>query len=63
MNRMEVVFLSALGSAVVVSLTVPTRRDADTIETHDVGYTTCAGFNIGALAVILILVALYATWW
>jgi hypothetical protein len=28
-----------------------------------VRYKTSAGFNIGALGVVLILVALYATWW
>jgi SSS family solute:Na+ symporter len=28
-----------------------------------VRYKTSTGFNAGALGVILILIALYATWW
>ncbi|WP_375393469.1 hypothetical protein [uncultured Sphingomonas sp.] len=50
-------------SAVLVSLLIPTRTDADTIETRDVNYATSSGFDIGAVGVILILIAFYATWW
>jgi len=46
-----------------VSLVTPAQPDRDTIETRDVRYATRTGFNVGALGVILILVALYATWW
>lgn len=63
MDRMGVVFLIALALAVVVSLVTPAKADTDTIETGDVRYATRAGFNIGAMAVLLILIALYATWW
>jgi SSS family solute:Na+ symporter len=63
MNRMGVVFLIALALAVVVSLVTPGRADTDTIETGDVSYATKTGFNVGATAVCLVLVALYATWW
>jgi len=63
MDRMGVVFLIALALAVIVSLVTPARTGADTIETADVRYATKAGFNIGATAVCLVLVALYATWW
>jgi SSS family solute:Na+ symporter len=63
MDRMGVVFLIALALAVVVSLVTPGKADTDTIETADVRYATHTGFNIGAVAVLLILVALYATWW
>ena len=63
MNRMGVVFLVSLALAVVVSLATPQRPGTDTIDTTDVRYKTTAGFNVGALAVILILIALYATWW
>jgi SSS family solute:Na+ symporter len=62
-NRMGVVFLVSLALAVIVSLATPQRPDVDTIDTHDVRYKTSAGFNAGALGVILILIALYATWW
>jgi len=63
MNRMGVVFLVSLALAVIVSLATPQRADVDTIDTVDVRYRTSAGFNVGALAVVLILIALYATWW
>jgi SSS family solute:Na+ symporter len=63
MNRMGVVFLIAAALAVIVSLLTPARGDTDTISTGDVRYATRTGFNIGAIAVILVLVALYATWW
>jgi SSS family solute:Na+ symporter len=46
-----------------VSLVTPQRPGTDTIDTADVRYKTSSGFNVGALAVILILIALYATWW
>jgi SSS family solute:Na+ symporter len=62
-NRMGVVFLVSLVLAVVVSLATPMRPDVDTIDTGNVRYKTSTGFNVGALGVILILIALYATWW
>jgi len=63
MDRMGLVFLIALVLAVVVSLVTPAHAEADTIETRDVSYATGKRFNIGGVAVMLLLVALYATWW
>ena len=63
MNRMGVVFLIALALAVIVSLVTASRADTDTISTRDVSFATRSSFNVGAVAVGLILVALYATWW
>ncbi len=63
MDRMGIVFLIALALCVLVSLATPQRRATDTIETGDVSYATRTGFNIGAAGVVLILIALYATWW
>lgn len=62
-NRMGVVFLVSLVLAVIVSLATRARPGTDTIDTANARYKTSTGFNIGALAVVLILVALYATWW
>ena len=62
-NRMGVVFLVSLVLAVIVSLVTPQRPDVNKIDTANVRYKTSAGFNVGALGVILILIALYATWW
>ena len=63
MNRMGVVFLVSLVLAVTVSLATKQREGTDTIDTGGVRYRTSAGFNIGALGVVLVLIALYATWW
>jgi len=63
MNRMGIVFLVTLALAVVVSLARPVDAKANTIQTRDVRYDTSGGFNIGAVGVVMILVALYATWW
>jgi SSS family solute:Na+ symporter len=63
MDRMGVVFLISLALAVVISLVTKPRPGADTIDTSNVRYATRTGFNIGALGVILILIALYATYW
>jgi SSS family solute:Na+ symporter len=60
---MGVVFVVSLALAVIVSLATPQRAGADTIDTAGVRYRTSGGFNIGALGVVLILIALYATWW
>jgi len=63
MDRMSVVFLAAAALAIIVSLLTPAAADADTIETQDLSFATRRGFNHGAVAVVLVLVALYATWW
>ena len=62
MDRMGVVFLATLALAVAVSLTTRARAEANRIDAR-VDYATGTGFNVAALAVLGILVALYATWW
>jgi SSS family solute:Na+ symporter len=62
-NRMGVVFIVSLVLAVIVSLVTSQRPGTDTIDTAGVRYKTSTGLNAGALGVILILIALYATWW
>jgi SSS family solute:Na+ symporter len=62
-DRVGLVFLLALALAVLVSLLTPSAPGKDFIRTDDVRYGTAFGFNIGALGVIAILTALYATFW
>jgi solute:Na+ symporter, SSS family len=63
MDRVGVVFLVCLLIAVVLSL-LQTRRDpALRVDLKNIDYSTSAGFNVAALAVTAILIALYATWW
>jgi len=63
MDRMGVVFLLALGLAVVVSLIKPVDRATNTIQTGGMSYATTLGWNVGAIGVVMILAALYTTWW
>lgn len=63
MDRVGLVFLLALLLAVVVSLLGKASGDSDRIRTDDVSYATSTSFNIASVAVIAILVALYAAFW
>lgn len=62
MDRMGIVFLIALGLAVIVSLLGPRSRES-LVVTSDVDFATAPSFNIAALGVIGILIALYASFW
>jgi len=63
MNRVGVVFLLSLAGAVLVSLAAPQKKPVSVVTLEGVSYKTSTGFNIAGLGVILILIALYATWW
>ena len=63
MDRIGLVFLMALVLAVVVSLATKSAAAKDRIRTDDVSYRTPVSFNVASLAVVAILVALYATFW
>lgn len=63
MNRMLVVFFIALTLAVVISLIRPAQAARNRIDVRGVSYATTTSFNVAALGVVAILVALYATWW
>ncbi|WP_369062320.1 sodium/sugar symporter [Caulobacter sp. 73W] len=63
MDRMGIVFLSSLALAVVLSLAVKGRGDANRVTMEGVSFATSRSFNIAGVGVILILIALYATWW
>jgi SSS family solute:Na+ symporter len=63
MNRVGLVFVLALVAAVVVSLVAPQKKEVNVVSLEGVSYKTTTGFNIASLGVVLILIALYATWW
>ena len=63
MNRMGLVFLISLALAVVISLMRPARVDSNRVTMEGVTFETPPIFNIAGVGVILILIALYATWW
>ncbi len=63
MNRMGYVFLMCLGLAIVVSLMQKPKPETSTIDVKQIDYSTSKSFNIASVAIVAILVALYATWW
>ncbi len=63
MNRMLIVFFASLALAMTVSIAKPGASGRDRVQTGDVSYATSTGFNVAGLGVVLILIALYATWW
>ncbi|WP_380879326.1 sodium/sugar symporter [Sphingomonas sp. DBB INV C78] len=63
MDRMLIVFFLALFLSVAVSLLWPAGAGANRIRTDDVFFATSRALNLAGLGVILILIALYATWW
>lgn len=63
MNRIGYAFLICLALAVIISLLGQPKPEASTVELADIDYTTSRGYNLATLAVVLILCALYATWW
>jgi len=63
MNRMGIVFIAAAVLAVAASLARPAAAARNTIRTDDVSFQTTRSFDIAGVGVILILIALYATWW
>ncbi|MCD9027264.1 sodium/solute symporter [Luteimonas sp. BDR2-5] len=62
-HRVGIVFLLALALGVVVSLLTRPAEGKDFIRTDDVRYATSPVFNVGALGVVAIFVALYAIFW
>jgi SSS family solute:Na+ symporter len=63
MDRVGLVFLLALVLAIVVSLMTPATPMRDDIRTDDVSFRTRTSFNVASVAVIAIVVALYAIFW
>ncbi len=63
MDRVGLVFLVCLAIGVAVSLMEKPRETPLKIELKSIDYSTSTGFNVAALAITVILVALYAMFW
>ncbi|RDV27996.1 sodium transporter [Alteromonas aestuariivivens] len=63
MDRVGLVFLLCIGLAAIVSLMDNQGPKEHGIELSEVSFGTSTGFNIAAVAVTLILIAFYTTWW
>ncbi|WP_295799458.1 sodium/sugar symporter [uncultured Microbulbifer sp.] len=69
MDRIGMVFLFCLSAAIATSLWQGRRRDGTTpvasevIAVGEINFATGQTFNLAAVGVTLILIALYTTWW
>ncbi|WP_252181220.1 hypothetical protein [Azospirillum sp. B4] len=64
MDRVGIVFLLCLAGAVLVSLAAPAAIPGQIkVKLKGIDYSTTTGFNIAALVVLVVLSALYITWW
>lgn len=63
MNRMGYIFLICTGMAVLASFLQRVKPENVTVDVANVDYSTTKSFKIASGAIVLILIALYATWW
>jgi SSS family solute:Na+ symporter len=63
MDRVGLVFLLALVLAVGVSFLTPPKAERNFIDMAGISYRTSSTFNVAAVGVCAILIALYAIWW
>ena len=63
MDRVGVVFIGCFLIAIVISLMEKPRETALRVELKNIDYSTSTGFNIAAVIITVILIALYAVWW
>jgi SSS family solute:Na+ symporter len=62
MDRVGLVFLICTTLAILLSI-ADKKPQPGAVALDDIDFTTSAGFNWAGLGVVIILTALYATWW
>lgn len=62
-DRVGIVFLLCLAVGVIVSRIQGPEEHPDSIDYKEIDTHTSGGFNLAALVVFFMLIALYATWW
>ena len=62
-DRVGFVFLLCIAVGVIASRIQGAEQHPDAIDYREVDTRTTTGFNTGAVAIVLMLFALYATWW
>lgn len=63
MDRVGVVFLACMALAIVISLMDRSPATDQCTDIKTIDFKTSTGFNAAALSTVLVLTALYATWW
>ncbi|HSG63199.1 MAG TPA: sodium/sugar symporter [Pseudomonadales bacterium] len=61
-DRVGLVFLCCVAIAVLISLR-DNRAQAGAVHLGDIDFSTTRSFNVSAVAIVLLLAALYTTWW
>ena len=62
-DRVGIVFILCIALGMAVSAIQGAEEHPDAIDYKDVDTSTTTGFNVSALMIVLMLAALYATWW
>ncbi len=63
MDRIGLVFILCCVLAVTVTYLAGAKTQENAIDLNGISFKTTSGFNIAGLGVVLILAAIYATWW
>jgi solute:Na+ symporter, SSS family len=63
MDRIAVVFAICVALAVLVTFLSGAKEQEKAIDLSDISFKTTTGFNIAAIGVIAILIAIYSVWW
>ena len=63
LDRVGIVFLASIAIGIVITVVERAEPHPNAIDYEQVDTSTSSGFNFSALVIILILTALYATWW
>ncbi len=62
-DRVGLVFLLCVGLGLLISKLEGAGEQPGAIELEEVDCSTSAAFNVASLAIVLMLIGLYATWW
>jgi len=62
-DRVGIVFIACMILGVVVSLTTGENGEDKAVALNDIQFASSTTFNVAAIGCVIILAALYATWW
>jgi SSS family solute:Na+ symporter len=62
-DRVGLIFLMVVALGMLISIMEGGRDHEDAIDYGEVDISTSAGFNLASLVIVLMLAALYITWW
>lgn len=62
-DRVGLVFLASVILAVITSVIEGNRDQENSVDLTDVNFSTRTSYNVAAIGVVVILVALYTAWW